>query len=1637
MTTPTVPVTVDLAAMGGPALPGITIRATLDDNEVYAGIVVAKQVTAVTNSSGVAVLNLFPNAPAPAGLGTRGTTYRFSAITGGRALNFDARVPNAACRLENIIVNDEAVPLDAAQVALGQAQSAAASASGSALAAAAAATSAIAGHVADPDPHAQYAKDTDLAGLVPATRTVNGKPLTGNVTLAPADIGSPSGSGSSIGTNTGDQFVNTPPARLIGRGASGIGPAQEITLGAGLTMTGNELSAAGGGSSGDVTGPAAAAPTNIAVFSGPSGKVLADGGLPVASLVPVTRTVNGKPLSGNVTLNAGDVGAPSGSGSSSGTNTGDQFTATAASKLLGRGAAGGAGAAQEITLGTGLTLTGTTLSAPGGMDPDTLTDAGALTGAERIGLKQSGNARRIVVDTIKDYLLNGGKDAAFNLANAISASFGTKYGYTASIGVGGGTVTQANSKTQAVTLDCAAGQITLNAASLAAGAQVAFTLNNSYITAHDEVYVWKKTGGTPGAYLVQVDSVAAGSCTILVKNTTSGVLSEAPVLGFSVKSAAITPVVGNGGSVSGPTMLLGMGLGIPTYYSGAIPFANLMLMGSWNQNVGTRGSIVYNQGTISGALSSDEHQMILVRGDYLTAGVEYTLQNPQGANMGLGTLTSGAFGSYSTSPTITFTWPGGDASTYLVVYVKGNLSDTLGAPKVARTDLLPQLAAGNIWDPDFLNFYTVIAPKIMRTMDWTRASFNAETDFTDRTLPNKPNIDNKVNISPTVPYEYLIDLANRTGRDIWVCIPPRATTAYITAMANLFNNGTGAVGSIGNTGLGAGRLVYFEGVGNEVWNNAPDYYANTSWTETSLHTRYTATISGSTFHKVAHGLANGDPLRGWNTPVNRRNLVVDGGADPGWFNISLGVAGNQSPTNGAYAKVLGVDDFEVYLDSALTVKITPPTGAATWVYSKELELTPAIDANYGKLAKRNFDIITPILTTARYKRVISGQATVADRVVPRILGAGGAVDYYAIAPYFDSEFFMLALDHLPGGTSVSPKFFCNRTGTYKTNIFPSGTVQPTEDALENHTGAGLISGHDTTYVKKNQDVSPPSAPETGLTAGTPYTGFLSYRNTQNMDARNLFLHTMKFDFTPAANKSGTSTTSYNTTIVAGVPAGGLTPTFTTQAGKAFAAGQTVHIFRTSDPTAYITGRVTAYNSTTGALTIDMSVPSFGYSYQYGTTQGTFTDWSICTREFYFDTLANQEWRNRINIDNDGILTVKATLAQIAASANPAVQLVCYEGGDHMSGHGEPFELASWIFSTYLPSTNYGNAMKYNLHSIADAGAKAHCWYADNMGNVWSITNRYTNVTDPRVLAFASFAGVVPVQTAVDIPDFNAPDVGSAPGAYPYTVYTFPDATLTYSIKAGDPKAQFAMSGPALQLLSGTGINFATPTLRDLYVNATDGSTGDTPKVSFFLGAGWFQSDAAYAKKMSTQVGTASIPADVGGTLTLTGSGATLASNLLVCGGSASYASSTGLNATQDFTKPCMIAFLGNSNSVGYTGQWLLWVGSGGRWVRASPDTGALLWEIFDGTTTTQISCAWDTTNKSNWLHHDGAGNYTVGRDATTVNTGTQTPPSGPSATISQSVSIGSTSAKLGTIEMLWRTGLTVAQTKTIAQALPA
>ena len=101
----------------------------------------------------------------------------------------------------------------------------------------------------------------------------------------------------------------------------------------------------------------------------------------------------------------------------------------------------------------------------------------------------------------------------------------------------GGTVTQATSKNTAVTLNKPTGQITMNNAALAAGAQVNFTLTNSLITVNDLILVNVRTPYA-AAYSVRAGDIESGSCLISLINVSGSSLADAVVISFAIIKGA-------------------------------------------------------------------------------------------------------------------------------------------------------------------------------------------------------------------------------------------------------------------------------------------------------------------------------------------------------------------------------------------------------------------------------------------------------------------------------------------------------------------------------------------------------------------------------------------------------------------------------------------------------------------------------------------------------------------------------------------------------------------------------------------------------------------------------------------------------------------------------------------------------------------------------------------------------------------------------------------------------------------------------------------------------------------------------------------------------------------------------------------
>ena len=127
-------------------------------------------------------------------------------------------------------------------------------------------------------------------------------------------------------------------------------------------------------------------------------------------------------------------------------------------------------------------------------------------------------------------------DDSGNITGANSLKVTAK---TSSAGIGyaagaGGTVTQLTDKSTAVTLNAMCGWITMNNAALAADAVVTFTVNNSAILDETDILIVNHINTGVGNYLILPRASGAGTAAIVVRNVSTGSLSQALLLYFAI-----------------------------------------------------------------------------------------------------------------------------------------------------------------------------------------------------------------------------------------------------------------------------------------------------------------------------------------------------------------------------------------------------------------------------------------------------------------------------------------------------------------------------------------------------------------------------------------------------------------------------------------------------------------------------------------------------------------------------------------------------------------------------------------------------------------------------------------------------------------------------------------------------------------------------------------------------------------------------------------------------------------------------------------------------------------------------------------------------------------------------------------------
>ena len=177
--------------------------------------------------------------------------------------------------------------------------------------------------------------------------------------------------------------------------------------------------------------------------------------------------------------------------------------------------------AATLTIPNGVTLTG----------PASSGTCATLAGSETLTNKV------LTSPTLTTPAIGAATGTSLAAAGAVaSSSSSAGLGYASGAG---GAVTQLTSITTGVTLNAVCGTITTVSMTLAAGVDASFTLTNSAISANDVVVVSVKSyGGTAdGIPIAAVQSTAAGSCVINIRNTGATTLDALAVLNFAVIKA--------------------------------------------------------------------------------------------------------------------------------------------------------------------------------------------------------------------------------------------------------------------------------------------------------------------------------------------------------------------------------------------------------------------------------------------------------------------------------------------------------------------------------------------------------------------------------------------------------------------------------------------------------------------------------------------------------------------------------------------------------------------------------------------------------------------------------------------------------------------------------------------------------------------------------------------------------------------------------------------------------------------------------------------------------------------------------------------------------------------------------------------
>lgn len=276
-----------------------------------------------------------------------------------------------------------------------------------------------------------------------------------------------------------------------------------------------------------------------------------------------------------------------------------------------------------------------------------------------------------------------------------------------------------------------------------------------------------------------------------------------------------------------------------------------------------------------------------------------------------------------------------------------------------------------------------------------------------------------------------------------------------------------------------------------------------------------------------------------------------------------------------------------------------------------------------------------------------------------------------------------------------------------------------------------------------------------------------------------------------------------------------------------------------------------------------------------------------------DTYANQAARGRLDIANNTNVANNHK-----AAAGGSVDVICYETGTDFNSD-RPAEIEAWC-QAYFESAECGQNIADGLTALAAEYAGGRItdamYFSDCGTGSFSLADNYDDAADERYANFAAFDGQVVSGPYPTVSNVSAATIATEP-SYPQVIHTFADPSLTYTIWSGNSVGNYDISGGALRLIAGTGFSWSVPTVRTVTILASNAYAARTFTVTFETGLDWYEAVAKFAWSGITDSDPAAMNPTIGGTLSLTGTAAVVASGMWDMNGTANYSSSaTGSTA---------------------------------------------------------------------------------------------------------------------------------------------